>query len=140
SFPPHRTHGATQDPPMTTYRTVLAAAALTLLPVAGLAATAPTAPTAPSAKAGSATTAAAAAARPKVFAFIQDDYGKAVTEARAHKVPIFVDAGAPWCHTCRSMDAFVFTDERLKKNNGRFVWLAINTENRKNAAFLQKNK
>src|SRR5438093_13348392 len=37
------------------------------------------------------------------------------------------------------MRAFVFTDERLRRHAGRFVWLAINTENRKNAAFLKRN-
>jgi hypothetical protein len=31
-----------------------------------------------------------------VLPFIQDDYAKAVAEARAKNVPIFVDAWAPW--------------------------------------------
>jgi tetratricopeptide (TPR) repeat protein len=122
---------------MTLRNVVLAAAALALVPASGLASPAP------AAKATPATTKAAPAAapanRPMVFPYIHDDYAKAVADAKAHKVPIFVDAGAAWCHTCRSMDAFVFTDERLKKHAGRFTWLAINTENRKNADFLKKN-
>ncbi len=36
------------------------------------------------------------------------------------------------------MRAFVFTDERLRRHAGRFVWLAIDTENRANAAFRKR--
>jgi tetratricopeptide (TPR) repeat protein len=36
------------------------------------------------------------------------------------------------------MRAFVFTDKALERYAGRFVWLAIDTENAKNAAFLTK--
>ena len=31
-----------------------------------------------------------------VLPFIEDDYGKALAEARAKKRPIFVEAWAPW--------------------------------------------
>ena len=70
--------------------------------------------------------------------FIEDDYARAVSEATRNKVPIFVDAWAPWCHTCRFMRAYVFTDASLKKQAKRFVWLSIDTEKEKNAAFLAK--
>jgi len=36
------------------------------------------------------------------------------------------------------MRAFVFTDKALERYAGQFVWLAVDTENSKNAAFLQK--
>ena len=36
------------------------------------------------------------------------------------------------------MRAYVFTDASLKKQAGRFVWLSIDTEREKNAAFLAK--
>jgi hypothetical protein len=39
--------------------------------------------------------AAAPAAKP-VLPFIHDDYTRAVAEARARKVPLFVEAWAPW--------------------------------------------
>lgn len=46
---------------------------------------------------------AASAAKPKRAAaphlalpFIQDDYTRALTEARARKVPLFIEAWAPW--------------------------------------------
>lgn len=38
---------------------------------------------------------AATAARP-VLPFIADDYPKAVAEARARKVPLFIESWAPW--------------------------------------------
>ena len=31
-----------------------------------------------------------------VLPFIDDDYPKALAQARAHKVPIFIEASAPW--------------------------------------------
>jgi tetratricopeptide (TPR) repeat protein len=36
------------------------------------------------------------------------------------------------------MRAFVFTDDSLTRQAGRFVWLSIDTENAKNAEFLKK--
>jgi hypothetical protein len=33
---------------------------------------------------------------PKVLPFIADDYGKALAEARAKRLPIFVETWAPW--------------------------------------------
>ena len=39
---------------------------------------------------------ATAAADRKVLPFIADDYAKAVAEARARKVPIFIESWAPW--------------------------------------------
>lgn len=37
----------------------------------------------------------AAAARP-TLPFIEDDYPKAMAEARSKKLPVFVEAWAPW--------------------------------------------
>lgn len=81
----------------------------------------------------------ASAAEPKeVLPFIEDDYARAVEQAKKQKLPIFVDAWAPWCHTCRFMKAYVFSDPSLKKQARRFVWLSIDTEKEKNAPFLAK--
>lgn len=41
-------------------------------------------------------TAAAAFASKSVLPFITDDYAAALAEARAKKLPIFVDIWAPW--------------------------------------------
>ena len=75
---------------------------------------------------------------PSVLPWIDDDYARALVEAKARKIPIFAELWAPWCHTCRSMQAFVFTDRALWRNAGEFVWLSIDTEKAQNAAFLKK--
>ena len=31
-----------------------------------------------------------------VLPFIEDDYGKALAEARARQIPLFIEAWAPW--------------------------------------------
>lgn len=82
--------------------------------------------------------AATAHAVNSVLPWIEDDYAKALAEARARKVPIFLEAWAPWCHSCRSMQAFVYTDTRLAPYAERFVWLAIDTEKAQNAATIAK--
>ena len=34
--------------------------------------------------------------RAEALPFIEDDYGRALTEAKAKRLPIFADAWAPW--------------------------------------------
>ncbi|HEV7766484.1 MAG TPA: thioredoxin family protein [Thermoanaerobaculia bacterium] len=70
--------------------------------------------------------------------FIENDYKKAAAEAKAKNVPLVVEAWAPWCHTCRSMQAYVYTDKSLDKYASRFVWLSLNTEAAENAEFLKR--
>ena len=41
-------------------------------------------------------TGADAAAGSRVLPFISDDYTKAIAEARARKVPLFIESWAPW--------------------------------------------
>ena len=53
-------------------------------------------------------------------------------------MPIFVDAWAPWCHTCLSMRAYVFSDARLRPIASHFVWLAIDTEREANAPIVTR--
>src|SRR6188508_2900567 len=36
------------------------------------------------------------------------------------------------------MKAYVFTDAALERYAGRFVWLSVNTEDKKNAEFLKR--
>jgi thiol:disulfide interchange protein len=70
--------------------------------------------------------------------FIEDDYARARSEARAKGVPIFVDTWAPWCHTCLSLRAYVFPDARLRPVADRFVWLSIDTERESNADLVSR--
>ncbi|MBV9949383.1 MAG: thioredoxin family protein, partial [Myxococcales bacterium] len=39
---------------------------------------------------------------------MEDDYPRALAEARARHLPLFVDAWAAWCHTCLSVRSYVF--------------------------------
>jgi len=68
--------------------------------------------------------------------FIEDDYPRALAEAKSSGKPLFIDAWAPWCHTCLSMRSYVFTDDRVRALANRFVWLAIDTEKPGNADFV----
>jgi thioredoxin-like negative regulator of GroEL len=72
------------------------------------------------------------------LSFIEDDYERALATASQRKVPVFVDVWASWCHTCLSMKQYVLTDPVLAKLSSSFVWLAIDSENRGNAAFLKR--
>jgi thioredoxin-like negative regulator of GroEL len=82
----------------------------------------------------------ASPARPasEVLSFVEDDYPRALAEANKRHLPLFVDAWAPWCHTCRFMRAYVFNDPSLATQARRFVFLSIDTEKEKNAPFLAK--
>lgn len=74
----------------------------------------------------------------EVLPFIHDDYPRALTEARARKKPIFVDAWAPWCHSCLSLRSYVLTDPSLAPIAKDYVWLSIDTEKESNAPFVAK--
>ncbi len=92
------------------------------------------APTAPESNAV-APTAPTSASKP--LAFIEDDYPRALAEARAKKRPLFVDAWATWCHTCLSMREYVFPTAELRARGDDFVWLSIDTEKPEAAAFMR---
>ncbi|HKU38718.1 MAG TPA: thioredoxin family protein [Polyangiales bacterium] len=77
-------------------------------------------------------------ASPKQLGFIHDDYERARAEAEKRNVPLFVDVWASWCHTCLSVKQYVLPDPTLRPLADRYVWLAIDSERRDNAAFLQR--
>ncbi len=70
--------------------------------------------------------------------FIEDDYAKALKQARAQKKLLFVDAWAPWCHTCVAMKEQVFSRDSFKAFEKDVVFASIDTEKAKSAAFLDK--
>lgn len=72
------------------------------------------------------------------ISFIQDEYAKALGEAKAKKLPLFVEAWATWCHSCRSMGAYVFPDPKLAKYAPKFVWVALDIDKAQNAATKKK--
>ena len=70
--------------------------------------------------------------------FVEDDYGKALQQAKAQKKLLFVDAWAPWCHTCVAMREQVFPRPAFAAFEKDVVFAAIDTEKTKSAAFLEK--
>ncbi len=85
--------------------------------------------------------AAAPAAAPhegRGLTFIENDYAAALNEARTRNVPLFVDAWAPWCHTCVFMREHVLSRPELARHNPRFVFLSIDTEHEHSAPFVEK--
>ena len=82
--------------------------------------------------------AAGRSAQATALPWMANNYQDAVSLARARHVPLFVEAWAPWCHTCRSMRAFVLTDPTLARHAKRFVWLEVDTEDPRNSAFRKR--
>lgn len=79
-----------------------------------------------------------AAAQEGPIVFVEDDYPRALAEARSRGVPLFVDTWATWCHTCLSMRSYVFPDPALRRFANRFVWLSLDTERDGNAPVVSK--
>jgi thioredoxin-like negative regulator of GroEL len=99
---------------------------------------APVASTATGTPADSGSPAAPPAPPDGPIAFIENDYARALAEARARGVPLFIDAWAPWCHTCLSLRSYVFPDPSLQRFSSRFVWLSLDTERDENAAIVNR--
>ncbi|WP_438021896.1 thioredoxin family protein [Sorangium sp. So ce233] len=80
-----------------------------------------------------------AAARPPLE-FIRDDVPRALEKARAEGKALFVDAWAPWCHTCLSMKHVVLTDPSLRPFADWVVFADIDTDRPENAPFLERHE
>jgi tetratricopeptide (TPR) repeat protein len=65
---------------------------------------------------------------------------KALAKASRENKALFVDAWAPWCHTCLSMKHYVFDDPALAPLAERVVFAAIDTDRDENAKFLERYK
>ena len=70
--------------------------------------------------------------------FIEDDYPKALVEARAQHKPLFIDFWATWCHSCLSMQRFVLSDPGMKPVAEAAVWSSVETEREPNKAVVEK--
>lgn len=70
--------------------------------------------------------------------FVEDDYGKALAQAKKEKKLLFVDAWAPWCHTCVYLREHVLTRAAFKAFEKDVVFAAVDTEKERNAGFLDK--
>ena len=72
------------------------------------------------------------------LAFVEDDYPKALALAKERGVPLFVDTWAPWCHSCLFLREHVLTRPELARHQGRYVFLAVDTEKERNTGFLEQ--
>jgi tetratricopeptide (TPR) repeat protein len=63
-----------------------------------------------------------------------------MARAKTEKKAVFVDAWAPWCHTCLSMKNYVLVDPSLKPLAGRVIFASIDTDKPSNAAFVERYK
>jgi thiol-disulfide isomerase/thioredoxin len=70
--------------------------------------------------------------------FIEDNVAAAAAKARRENKILFVDAWAPWCHTCLSMKRFVLDDPSLRPLAESVVFAAIDTDKPENAPFLER--
>ena len=83
---------------------------------------------------------APAQAAPAPLAFAADDLPGAIARAKAEGKVVFIDAWAPWCHTCLSMKNFVFSDPSLGSLADEAVFVAIDTDRPEAASFLDRYK
>jgi tetratricopeptide (TPR) repeat protein len=72
------------------------------------------------------------------IAFIEDDYPRGLREAKASGKPLFADTWASWCHSCASMRQYVLPAPEMQALANQFVWLSVDSENQKNAEFLDR--
>ncbi len=82
---------------------------------------------------------AAASKGPGKLTFVEDDLPGATARARAEGKALFVDAWAPWCHTCLSMKNFVLGDPSLGALADRVVFASVDTDRPEAAAFLARH-
>ena len=82
---------------------------------------------------------AGAPARPAKLVFVEDDLAGAAARARAEGKALFVDAWAPWCHTCLSMKNFVLGDPSLGGLAERVVFASVDTDRPEAADFLSRH-
>ncbi|NUP05031.1 MAG: tetratricopeptide repeat protein [Polyangiaceae bacterium] len=70
--------------------------------------------------------------------FIEDDFDRAVATADKDGRLVFVDAWAPWCHTCLSMRDVVLSRPELGRFARDYVFVAVDTDKPSSAAFLER--
>lgn len=77
-------------------------------------------------------------AKPVGPTFVENDYAKALKQAKSSKKLLFVDAWATWCHSCVYMREHVMNQPELKPFEKDLVFASIDTELAKSAPFLEK--
>jgi thiol-disulfide isomerase/thioredoxin len=67
------------------------------------------------------------------------NFNDAIEKARLERKFLFVDAWAPWCHTCWSMKRDVLEQPALGRFSDRFVFVAVDTDRPENANFVAQH-
>lgn len=80
----------------------------------------------------------AAVAAPAAGMVAMEDFNAAMAKAKAEGKAVLVDAWAPWCHTCLSMQNYVMNDPSLASLAERVVLTELDTDKPENAFFLEK--
>ncbi len=78
-------------------------------------------------------------AKDQPLVWVEDDAPRAVAKAKAEHKVVFVDAWAPWCHTCLSMKNFVLGDPALRPLAELAVFTAVDFDKPENATFVAKH-
>jgi thiol-disulfide isomerase/thioredoxin len=67
-----------------------------------------------------------------------ESFDEGMAKAKAEGKAVLVDAWAPWCHTCLSMQHYVLNDPALAPLGERVVLVELDTDREENAGFLEK--
>jgi len=78
------------------------------------------------------------AVRVEPVRFSDDDFEAALARAKQANQLLFVDAWAPWCHTCLSMREVVLSRAELGRFSKDFSFVAVDTDRPVNAAFVER--
>jgi thiol-disulfide isomerase/thioredoxin len=93
---------------------------------------------APSAAPAASMAPAAAATVPAAHLAAVEDFAAGMAKAKAEGKAGLVDAWAPWCHTCLSMQNYVLNDPSLASLGERVVLGELDTDKPENAGVLEK--
>jgi tetratricopeptide (TPR) repeat protein len=70
------------------------------------------------------------------LSFHEGSFEAAVLAARTERKLLFVDAWAPWCHTCLSMRETVLDEPALGRYGASYVAVAIDTDRLESSSFV----
>lgn len=73
------------------------------------------------------------------LSWIDDDVPAGMALAKKTGKLVFIDTWAEWCHTCISMKHFVLDSPALRSLGEQVVFVAVDTEKEKNAAFVDQH-
>jgi len=71
--------------------------------------------------------------------FVEDDYPKALAQARSERKPLFLEFWATWCHSCLSMQRFVISDPGMAPVKDAAVFSSVETEREVNKPAVEKH-